>query len=338
MVGKGLIAACDVCPALKPMLRNWGMRTDMEWFGNRVVNIPLPGGPGFRLASAADNYLSFQLFWNGGIFYEPITRMVVEELLEPGDTFFDVGSNIGFYSLVVAASKPGVNIYAFEPNPRIYAMLTRNTAANGFKITCEPVAVSDIDGIATLYLSESDHSASLIRDFEETTESVEVPAVTLDSYVKCHDVRKRMVIKLDTEGNDEAVFRGAHETISAFKPDIIKEVALMQDNLFASFLREEGYRFYQITDRGLVESPMLTPVVRGPYIFLNYLLSAQPRHEVAEIFNRIERDVRRIDLDKTSKLADAAVLERAVGRIEGRTSAGGAGVKVERRAGPCACE
>jgi FkbM family methyltransferase len=311
-VGESLLNLCDRFPAAKPALKKWGLRTSKEWFGGRVVNVQLPGCGNFKLASVSQNYLSFELFWRGAGYYEPITTLVVRELAKPGDTFIDVGANVGFYSLVVASFQPGVKVIAFEPNPKNTELLHANVAANQLgHIHCEPVALSDEEGTAALYLSASDMSASLESDFDgHSTSTVQIPTTTLDKYLARHPVRGRLVVKVDVEGHEESFFNGARHTIASAKPDLITEVTFDHGEETVSFLRETGYRFYQITDQGLIESGDLTPVIREPFVFLNYLLSAKPRQEVSDLLDHIRGRVKQIDLRQTSKLVDHAMIQK----------------------------
>jgi len=289
------------------------MRTKPAWFTDRVVEVPLPNRDALKLASFGHNYLSFQLFWRGLDYYEPITRMVSEELLEPGDTFVDCGAQVGFYSLVLSLMKPGISVIAFEPNPRNFQLLVANVVANHLdNVACLPMALSDCVGTARLYLASSDMSASLLPDFEqETHTTVEVPTTTIDAYLDTHHPKGHLVLKVDVEGAEEKFFAGAIRTISTYRPDIICEVATPISQDAVAFLKDFGYGFYRIADEGLVPSDALTPNVRGDMLFLNYLLSPRPPAELAQLFDRIRPRLGKINLRKTSKRVCAAHIERA---------------------------
>lgn len=299
-------------------LRRWGLRAPREWFADRDADVQLADGQMLRLGSIGASDLSFRLFWCGIQYYEPISTLVLQQLLAPGDTFLDVGANIGFYTLVLAATHQNLRIVAFEPNPEAYALLRQNVTANQFQeILCEPLALSDADGTGTLYLSETGpHSASLRSDFDEKPiGTTEVSIIRLDAYVQRIQLPSdgRLVIKIDVAGAEDAVLRGAWQTLAARKPDIIVEVAeSRQSPVLAYLLKELGYRVYSITNTGLNEVSTWAPVVRGQLVFLNHLLSARPAEEVTEIFLRIENRVKWLDLSTTSKLAGASVRERAM--------------------------
>jgi len=309
-IGKALLTFCDCFPRAKASLRKFGLRTRKEWIGAGVVRAQMPDGKSLKLASASQNYLSFELFWRGTEYYEPITTLVLQELVRPGDTFLDAGANIGFYSLVLSISQPGLQVIAFEPNPKAHELLKANAAANQlWQIVCAPLALSDTTGTARLHLSASDMSASLRRDFDfHPTDTVEVRTTTLDNYLLHAQTQGRLAIKVDVEGHEAAFFRGARRTLASRQPDIVAEVAVDYGEETVSLLREAGYRFYPITDRGLFESRTLTPLVREPFVFLNYLLTCRPAGEVAALFDEIRERVERIDLKQTSKYLDPASL------------------------------
>src|SRR5438093_1473033 len=114
LFGKLLLRLCDGFPPAKAFLRGYGLRTSKEWFGDRVVHVQLAGGMSFKLASFSRNYLSFELFWRGASYYEPISTLLLLELVKGGSrAFIDVGANIGFYSLVLATCQPKLKLVAF---------------------------------------------------------------------------------------------------------------------------------------------------------------------------------------------------------------------------------
>jgi FkbM family methyltransferase len=315
-IGRGLIRLADAVPALKPRLRPWGLRTSKEWFGERIVRVQMPDRRSFNLASVSGNYLSFELFWRGAGYYEPITNLVLASLLEDGDTLFDIGANIGFFTLAAALHRPGLRIVAFEPNPRIHELLRRNVEANALDhVQCEPLALSDAQRLALLYLSASDMSASLESRFDEHSAGcVKIQTSTLDHYLELHPVPGQLILKVDVEGHEEAFFRGARRTLTRLQPDVITEVTLDPQEETVSFLAQAGYRFYQITDEGLLETSVPQPFVRDQFVFLNNLLSARPPADIAALFDRIRPRVRAIDLTQTSKHLDPEAVRRFVAR------------------------
>ena len=257
-VGKTLIQFANALPGLKPKLKSLGLRTSEPFFNpSRAMKVQTPTGHTLKLTNVSENYLSFQVFWKGTAYYEPLTTMVLQELLQPDTTFVDVGANIGFFSLVTLLTNPRIKVIAFEPNPKNFRILNENIAANGFKnIQCELLAISDEIGTATLYLNTSDMSASLLPDFQvefnPATNAIQTPTTTLDRYFENHDRSSRLVLKIDVEGHEVALLRGARQMLHDHEPDVILEVLKPYPDEANELFHELGYRFYQITDDGLL--------------------------------------------------------------------------------------
>src|SRR5437762_14112203 len=101
-LGRSVLSAGQMLPCARPLLRRVGIRTSQDLFGNRTISIPLDGRKHLRLTQVDESYLAFQLFWRGYQFYEPITRALLTRLLNPGDTFIDIGAHVGFFALTTA--------------------------------------------------------------------------------------------------------------------------------------------------------------------------------------------------------------------------------------------
>jgi hypothetical protein len=159
-------------------------------------------------------------------------------------------------------------------------------------------------------------SASLRAGFDgHVTGTVDVQTVTLDTYLATHGITGPIVMKVDVEGNEEALFRGMPDTLADAKPDIITEVTLRYGRDTVDQLARAGYRFFQITDRGFIESPALLPVVRDRFVFLNYLLTTKTGAQVEAIFLRLQPAIRKIDLTQTSKYLSPDELKTFVTRM-----------------------
>lgn len=306
VIGKSLIQIGSSWPNSKPFLKALGIRTSEPYFCDRAVSVQTQTGHTLRLTNLNDSYLSFQVFWKGTVYYEPITTLVIQELLEPGATFVDVGANVGFFSLIASLTTPGIDVIAFEPNPKNVRIFNENVVANNLKnIRCEPLALSDTIGTATLYLNTSDMSASLLSDFQDdfnpATDSVQTQTTTLDCYFEQHGTPNKMVLKVDVEGHEVALLRGARRVLADCGPDLILEVLKPYPDEANVFLKQFGYHFYQITDEGLLPSETLVSVRHGDLFFLNYLISKKSEPELQPISEKIIAMVKDVDLYQTSK-------------------------------------
>ena len=92
---------------------------------------------------------------------EPETVQWIEQYVKPGDTFYDIGANIGAYSLIADAQ--GAIVYAFEPVPSTFAHLARNVTENKARIWLIPLGVMDRPGIDVLALSSEEAGAASHR-------------------------------------------------------------------------------------------------------------------------------------------------------------------------------
>src|SRR5438270_2664282 len=150
-------------------------------------------------------------------------------------------------------------------------------------------------------------SASLLRDFQKDLNpvrgSVSVRTATLDSYVRPQGLGTSMVIKIDVEGHEKAVLEGAQSTISNIRPDVVIEVLENFEPSLLELFRTQGYRFYKITHRGLIESEMVTLIKIGDFFFFNYLFTRRPRGQINEISEKIRQRAGSINLYQTSKFA-----------------------------------
>ena len=306
-IGRGVIGACSPFPALRRTFAKVGITP--AHFGNRAVRMQIPkSSKSFLMTGADTNHLTFQLFWGGTDYYEPFTRKVIETLTASAKVFIDVGANVGFFSLVAATVNPQLTLIAFEPNPSMFATLSANKRINDLSnLRVEPMAVSNVEGEAQLFLSPSDMSASLVPDFQKdlnpSPTSVSVRTTTLDSYVQQVGLQAPMVLKIDAEGHEKAVLQGAQRTISNLKPDLVIEVLGDFDPTLLRQYREQGYRFYKITNQGLLESEAVTLTKIGEFVFFNYLFTTRPLGEIYSLSEVLRQSATGINLFQTSKFA-----------------------------------
>lgn len=135
--------------------------------------------------------------------------------LRDRDVVLDIGANIGWYSLLLERNAPSsVHIYAFEPDPLNFELLTANVQLNRAQnITSIPKALSDTVETTTLHLYPNKNRGrhSLIPLAKGDGDTVEVATTTLDSFVDDYaiDTARVQFIKMDVEGYEYYVLRGA---------------------------------------------------------------------------------------------------------------------------------
>lgn len=139
---------------------------------------------------------------------------VFASLIRPGTTVVDVGANIGMYTLF-AARAVGLNgrVFAFEPVPDLYRRLVGNVAVSrAGSVTTFEVALSDRRGTAPFHIGRSDSMGSLVR--AQTPETIDVPTEPLDEFLDRQAVTRVDVLKVDVEGAEMQVVRGAQRTLA----------------------------------------------------------------------------------------------------------------------------
>jgi FkbM family methyltransferase len=142
--------------------------------------------------------------------YELDTSRLICQLLQPGQTFVDVGAHIGYFVLAGArAVGPAGHVYAFEPVPANLTILRKNIEANGYqsRVTVVPKAASNESGSSPFFLSSVDSMwhTSLSR-WGGT--KIEVETTTLDAFFRRNGWPPVHLVKVDVEGTEKAALEG----------------------------------------------------------------------------------------------------------------------------------
>jgi len=152
------------------------------------------------------------------------TLNAITSHLNKDSVFFDLGAHIGQYTLM--ASPLCRAVHSFEPVPVTFELLHRNVQANGLaNVFANHCAVSDRSGDVTIYEGDvSNMDRSSLRPPAYTSgKSFVVPSLTLDAYVREHgDVPD--LIKIDVEGAEISVLRGACNLLRERHPTLIVEI------------------------------------------------------------------------------------------------------------------
>lgn len=167
-----------------------------------------------------DNACFRYLRW--GNEYEQVTVSALRRLADrPGrKIFFDVGAAYGFYSLALAdlPFERLEQIIAFEPDPRCIDAFRKSIRYNGLKhVVAEQMVVGDVDGEASLLTSSRASTSNRSFESEEggfkSAKSISLKATTLDSYFVPPAEEFVALFKIDVEGNEARVLRGARRIL-----------------------------------------------------------------------------------------------------------------------------
>ena len=224
--------------------------------GDQAVASPWPG---VRFEADLTDRIQRQM-WAG--VYEPHVHECFNVILEPGAVYFDVGAHIGFHA-AFAAHKVGQegHVFAFEADSHNYERLARNLSQFSWAQAIN-MAVWDRTGSLTFERSSTKYESgwgtvSAVRDFGKG-EHVVVPSVALDDWCRDLHLERWDAMKLDAEGSELAVLRGANTLLEKFRPILIMEIntiLLEQGGISAAgvadFLLERGYRLFRLEYRRL---------------------------------------------------------------------------------------
>lgn len=192
-------------------------------------------------------------YWLGS--YELRKRKAFEAEIRPNTVIYDIGANVGFYSLLAAhLSGQDGRVYAFEPLGRNVDFIRRHAALNQFtNIEVFEAAVAEYSGevffdpgfsIATGHISEKG--------------TVKVRQVCLDELLAAGEIVPPDVIKVDVEGAEFAVFKGAQKLVEKFRPLIFLDTHGRDvHDLTVQFLTDYGYHIELLDGRSLADSKEL---------------------------------------------------------------------------------
>lgn len=167
--------------------------------------------------------------------------------LQPGMTVIDVGANVGVYTFSAARAVGETGcVVAIEPFPPCVNCLEETKRINNFgQVVIKQAAATDCVG--TVYLGTSRSSEFNAITADRGVAGIEVPAITLDALVRELDLSAVDVLKIDAEGHEMAVLRGATEILTKYSPLIMYEnISSHNSNTeVATYLQEQGYKLYR---------------------------------------------------------------------------------------------
>jgi len=153
---------------------------------------------------------------------------VISGYIKNGGTFLDIGSNIGYYSLM-AAKLGATKIIGVEPNPQVLERFKANIKFNKFEklIKTFQIGVGEKQGFMELNLSEIDMGSSSIVNTKFNSDRIKIKVIPLSELLKKEGITKVDVLKIDIEGfEDRALFPYFKNLDKKFYPRLV----LMEDS------------------------------------------------------------------------------------------------------------
>jgi FkbM family methyltransferase len=207
-------------------------------------------------------------FWTGE--YEAAMVRRLSAILQPGWTVFDVGANVGFYTVALGRRLKelgGGTLHAFEPIPSNFERLTRCIALNALAGVVHPhnVALGDEEGLIDMHWEDSERASTgnavllkgKVIEEDGLTGNAQARITRLDTLVRQHQIGACHLVKLDVEGAEVLFLRGGAAFLSAQRPIIFGEFnRYWLKQLGHSFLDVAAiaqgwqYRLYRQRERG----------------------------------------------------------------------------------------
>lgn len=227
------------------------LRLDTILSSNETVDDTING---IRYTLDLNQYIDSSLYYTHC--WEPNTTKVMTTLIKPGMTIFDIGANIGYYTMLLAELVGGSGkVFAFEPTSDAFAKLERNLRLNSFgNVFAEQMAISNAEGTATAAI----RSSYRIDSVQEKEHAEVIAFTTIDAYMRANNITRLDLVKIDTDGSESRVISGGLNTLRQMRPIIVVEFSGYYlrgkgDSLDAlcSLLGSLGYEFY--SERNLVK-------------------------------------------------------------------------------------
>lgn len=205
--------------------------------------------------------------------YEPGTLALMAHVLRPGDTFLDVGANIGLMS--IAASRhvgPTGRVFAFEPEPAMFARLLENLDLNAVRnVDAIQTALGARDQVRTVFAYPAINigRASLVQS-PGAVPTGQATVRALASFVEERQLDRIRMIKIDVEGFEYEVLLGAQNCLTGERPPILcvecdDEMPRPDRTVSMSTIHEliigiRQYRPYALTRSKFAKDPRMMPV------------------------------------------------------------------------------
>jgi FkbM family methyltransferase len=236
----------------------WKWHVWSDWWGTRVWKFRKARETPYGFKLLAGIHPAYRAMQKGSFEKEEVA--IVRAGLESTDIFVDIGANIGFYTCLALGS--GKHVVAVEPQTDNLQALYTNLTMNGWTdVEVYPLGLSDGPGLVTLY-GASGPSASLLRNWASYSDRFRqvIPVSTLDILLEGRFPGKQLFIKMDVEGAEYQVLKGALNTLNRGpRPTWLIEICLQEyhpDGLnphYAAIFElfwQHGYQARTADDRG----------------------------------------------------------------------------------------
>lgn len=243
--------------------KNWlirGFTTPRNYSSNDIRDVIRDG---LRYKLYLNNYDDYMLYFN--VDFEDHNAIYRE--IKDGMTVFDVGTNMAEILMNMSKRNPnGIN-YGFEPIPFTFEKAHNNISANNItNIVLSNIALSDKEEMLSVLSMPVNHSGGVRLTKESKNHTVQVRAMSLDSFVIEKNIKNLDFIKIDVEGFEYHVLNGSTATLMRYKPTIFLEVNdkyLQQQGFSAQlifdFLKKLGYEITAVQRGVIIDNDFIIP-------------------------------------------------------------------------------
>jgi len=201
--------------------------------------------------------IGWKIFFFGQ--YEASTNRLLQKIVGNNQIVIEAGANIGSETLLLSKLNPDGEIFAFEPAPIPFNLLQFNIGHNQLKnIRFFQEAVGEKEGQLKLHLLPHDfpnQGLTSIKEHSQSNGSINVPLTTIDLIADKYGLENLNLLKMDVQGAEFLILKGASESINAYKPRILLEASSEFLNLreIYNYLRTMGYLIYAFDDKKILE-------------------------------------------------------------------------------------
>ena len=297
------------CPTTMAMPARWYLRNTPWHQGTRRLSVALDFNQrlrphrfrtetrfGFEISGTTEDFVQRYIYVFG--VWEPHLTYWIQDRLQPGDTFVDVGANIGYFTLLAAGCirKQGWCV-AIEASPSIFELLKENLELNhvGSRVRTVNLAASDRDGTLTVYGGPSGNLGltTTVPNHDLRIETT-IRAMPLKDILTEGEIAAARLIKIDVEGLEGPVVRGLLPILGACREDleIVLEVngqATPEGERTSDIVRELadlGFHTYEFVNND--EKDAYLKAIKAPQRPRRIDEDAEFDHETNLIFSRVD--------------------------------------------------
>lgn len=252
-----------------------------NFLGQKLMNVMDPGvsvrqtmEQGFDLQLNLQDRIQRRMFIKRN--HEPETEAAFRKFLPNTKVFFDVGANIGFYSLLAKQLNPSAKVYAFEPFPQNAIAFHKNCAINNIvDAVLTEACVADYQGEVAFAVPPDDESGWGRIAYKDmfSGKTLKREVLTLDAFCSRMRIDKVDFLKVDVEGFEMKVLGGAERVLREHRPVIcfedngpcLEDAGTSSVELFRHLL-DRNYKIYYMQGDDLMETDKPVP----GYLLMNY--------------------------------------------------------------------